>query len=110
MKSKKIRRVFERIYEYPNPIFCFPVLYVQHKQFLCEVAAAHSNLIGWPKWRGEGFTNSNPLYILEGLFVDNGLWCTVLERKNDQIIERHDLSQHINSMNNLNAFIYSTLD
>lgn len=109
MKSKRIKNLFDKIYKYPNPIFCFPILYFQHGNYYCELAQAHKNLLGWTKWRNESFTNSNPLLIFEGLFVDDGIWCTVLERKNDVFIERHDLNGHINNINELNRFIWTNL-
>jgi len=105
MKSKNIKKIFDRVFNnMPNPIFCCPLGYFQHKNFLCEVAATMGKHC--LKWNNSDFQNKNPLLILEALFVDSGYWITVLERKNrNTFLHREDLCAHIDSEKDIPKFI-----
>lgn len=91
-------------FKYPNPIFCIPIGYFQHGRFLCEIARTET-------LQGMFYGQYNPLYkspleIFKGLFVDDGLWITVLEcTGRNQFVHRTDLSEHISDERELNSFI-----
>ena len=103
MKAKRIKRVFERFFEHPNPIFCIPVAYFRHGDFLCELARTKSYGEVWNLSRCGYIT---PHLIMHGLFVDNGLWLTVLERKDrNSYVHRHDLCAHVGSFRELNSLV-----
>lgn len=104
MRQKRIEKVFKRFFKYPNPIFCIVQGYFQHGNYLCEVASTKT--IRDMRWCNCEFQLLNPLLIFEGLFVDDGLWITVLERvARNKYIHRTDLCSHINSTLELNSFI-----
>ncbi len=77
MKPKEIKAVFDRTFNgLPNPVFCYPVGYFEHKGFLCEIATSPS---------GENMAQQvkkklyrNPLAIFDMMFSDCGNWLTVL--------------------------------
>lgn len=107
MKGKRIRKIFNDFFKQPNPIFCYPVMYFRRGRFLCEVASTES--FGNLKWNK--FPNiRNPLWILEGLFVDSGFWITVLEQKDGGYEHRTDLSEHICSFQDLARYVPDKLD
>ena len=103
MNSKRIKKVFSRFFGMPNPIFCYPVLYFQHKQFLCEVA--RSKQLSQCRWDNNPYSNKNPLWILDGLFCVDGFFITVLERTSSGIEHRVDLGTHINKGSEITSFI-----
>lgn len=105
MKSKKIKKIFNTYFKYPNPIFCIPYFYFQHKNFICEIARTKS--IRDCKWNNFPYKVTNPLLIFEGLFIDDGVFITVLERtKSNEYIRRIDLDSHLdNPKKELNSFI-----
>jgi len=111
MKSNRIRSIFNRVYNNsPNPIFCYPLFYFQHGEFICEVATSISNFRN-AKWDCRDFTNSNPLLILEGLFFNQGYWITVLRRTRDNGYIKTNLNTHFDDWKKeLNTFINTKLN
>ena len=105
MKAKRIKHVIKKVYEMPNPIFCYPFLYFQHKDFLCEVAAA-KNYLYETNLGKKHFHYIEPLDIFDLLFTADGYWVTILERTGrNEYKKRHDLNCHINSLKELNSLI-----
>lgn len=107
-KQRKIKKIFDAVFKYPNPIFCHPLAYFKHKNYLCEIA--RSKTIRECEWGNNPFKPKNPLLILEGLFVCDGFFITVLERVGEEFVHRTDLSGHINSKKEFNQFIYTNLN
>ena len=108
MKQKKIKRVFERMFKYPNPIFCYQLAYFQHKNYLCEIA--RSKTIRECKWGNNPYKEINPLLVLEGLFVADGFFITVIEHVGKEFVHRTDLSDHIDSIKQFKSFINTKLN
>ena len=107
MNQKRIRQVFNKVFNnLPNPIFCYPMFYFQQGNFLCEVAEANKNTLGM-KWNNREYGYMSPLLILEGLFVDDGMYITVLERKDNAYIHRTDLCKHICNKSEIHSFVKS---
>lgn len=43
MRTKEIKSVFDRTFNgMPNPVFCHPYKYFEHKGYLCELASSES--------------------------------------------------------------------
>lgn len=105
MKQKRIKAIFDRVFNnMPNPIFCYPMFYFQHGDFVCEVA--RTKQMNEMRWNNREFELHNPLEILEALFVDDGMYVTVLERKQGrEFVHRTDLCTHIESKNEISAFV-----
>lgn len=107
MRQSRIKAIFGEVFNHlPNPIFCYPLLYFQHGNFICEVAAANKLSNVW---------NGRPRYvdarlILEGLFCDDGYFITVLEKVGDTYERRIDLDEHIVKESELNSFINKRLN
>lgn len=110
MNTKHIKNVFKLVFNnMPNPIFCFPLLYFQHKNYLCEVAT--SKKYNQLRWNNCEYHSMSPLLILEGLFVADGFYVTVLEQVGNKHMycRRLDLSDHIDTIKELNSFINKKL-
>jgi hypothetical protein len=111
MKSNRIRSIFKRVYNnLPNPIFCYPLFYFQHGEFICEVATSINNFEN-TKWSYQYFKNSSPLLILEGLFFNQGYWITVLQRTHHNEYIKTNLNTHFDDWKKeLNKFINTKLN
>lgn len=105
MKSKRIKKQFQKIFNnQPNPIFCHPIMYFQHKLFICELAASK------PMCCFKLNIYFNPLNILEGLFYDQGYWITVLQRTSNGYVKTN-LNTHFDDWKKeLNTFINTKLN
>lgn len=105
MKSHRIKNQFRKIFNnQPNPIFCCPIMYFQHKQFICELAVSE------PICRFQPDVYANPLNILEGLFYNQGYWITVLQRTSHGYIKTN-LNTHFDDWKKeLNSFINTKLN
>ena len=110
MNSNRIRNQFRKFFNnQPNPIFCYPLFYFQHEEFICEVATSINSFRN-SKWDCRDFTNSNPLLILEGLFFNQGYWITVLQRTSHGYIKTN-LNTHFDDWKKeLNTFINTKLN
>lgn len=117
MKISKIKRAFNRLYNYlPNPIFKHPCKYYKIGKFLVEVASADtlSSLSGgYGKPNRLRWTNcysySKPWYIFDALFMAEGAWATVIEHT-DRGYVKTNYSCKIDSkrdLNNLNKKLMS---
>ena len=108
-RSIRIKRVFDKYFRYPNPIFCVPVSYFRVGKFLCEIAVTKT--IRDMKWNNWEYSMKSPLLILEGLFVDSGCYVTVLERIPEGYRHRTDLCSHMDDWRKeLNPFIWKLKD
>lgn len=94
---EEIKKVFDDFFKFPNPMFCIPVVYFQHDNFLCEVAKT-------PDMEGVGVSLAHPLSLLNGLFVADGYWITVLEETDAGYTHREDLCQHVDSLEDIERF------
>ena len=108
-QSKNIKKIFDKFFRYPNPIFCVPVAYFKIKNYLCEIAVTKT--MRDLRWSNCDFLFENPLLILEGLFVDSGCYVTVLERVSGGYKHRTDLCTHMdNWKKEINPFIWKLKD
>ena len=104
MKQGRIKSVFNGVFNnMPNPIFCHVIRYFQVGNFLCELA--RSITMRECRWGNYEHKLMSPLLILEGLFVTNEHYITVLEKKDKEIVKREDLCQTIKNNKELQSFI-----
>lgn len=77
MSTNEIKSVFDRTFNgMPNPVFCHPYKYFEHKGYLCELASSAS---GAEMAREVGRDlNKTPLAMFGMMFADCGSMLTVL--------------------------------
>lgn len=107
MNENEIRTIFTKVFNGKhNPIFFLPVRYFSHGEYVCEVAAAEKNSSLANHFKR---IRRNPLCIFDALFTDDGFWVTVLKKEGKEYV-RTDLSDHIDSLNELDNFIKQKLN
>ncbi len=83
METQQIKSVFDRTFNgMPNPVFCHPYKYFEHKGYLCELASSAS---GAEMAREvERDLNKTPLAMFGMMFADCGNMLTVLTANGEQ--------------------------
>lgn len=100
MEPHEIKEIFDKKFNgLPNPIFCYPLKYFEYNGYLCEVAAANKlSRLDFNR------VKKNPWNVFDALFVDDGLWITVLKKQGEDILCT-ELSDHINNQSELDSFL-----
>lgn len=105
MNEQQIQGIFNTLFKYPNPIYKYPIRYFQHNDYICEIAVADKpSSLDWRR------VEKNPLNIFDGLFVSDKYWITVLKLSKDGTPERTNLSDCIDSLEQLDSFIENNLN
>lgn len=99
MTKEEIKNVFDTIFNnLPNPIFNHPVDYIEHGNYLIEVADCPKEIDTKPEY-------VTPRKIFEMLFVADGYWVTVLEKAGNNYHRRVDMDYHINNIDEINKIL-----
>ena len=100
MKAQEIKSVFDRTFNgMPNPVFCYPYKYFEHKGYLCELASSQSNAEAAREV--ERNLDKTPLAVFGMMFADCGNMLTVLTANG----ERTSLGGHFRTENELNELL-----
>lgn len=100
MSTNEIKSVFDRTFNgMPNPVFCHPYKYFEHKGYLCELASSAS---GAEMAREVGRDlNKTPLAMFGMMFSDCGNMLTVLTANG----ERTSFGGQFRTENELNELL-----
>ena len=83
METQQIKSVFDRTFNgMPNPVFCHPYKYFEHKGYLCELATSASG--AEMAREAERGLNKTPLAMFGMMFADCGNMLTVLTANGEQ--------------------------
>ena len=99
MTKEEIKNVFDTMFNnLPNPIFWHPVDYIEHGNYLIEVADCPEEVDTKPEY-------VTPRKIFEQLFVADGYWITVLEKVDNNYIRCIDKDCHIDNLEEINEVL-----